>query len=132
MYGNIFNQTFIQQQAQQKNIQQNRNISISAQKLEDFLRSLDKIEPELVQEIDNKFDDIYSKLPLNRFVRKIVIPSKVGDTYKSITILGIGEPKRGEIDPVDLVESYEHDIEYPVGKVPKVVLTNVVPMNILK
>lgn len=46
MYGNIFNQTFIQQQAQQKNIQQNRNISISAQKLEDFLRSLDKIEPE--------------------------------------------------------------------------------------
>ena len=46
MYGNIFNQTFIQQQAQQKNIQQNRNISISAQKLEDFLRSLDKIEQE--------------------------------------------------------------------------------------
>ena len=46
MYGNIFNQTFIQQQAQQKNIQQNRNISISAQKLEDFLSSLDKIEPE--------------------------------------------------------------------------------------
>lgn len=28
MYGNICNQTFIQQQAQQKNIQQNRNISI--------------------------------------------------------------------------------------------------------
>ncbi len=46
MYGNIFNQTFIQQQAQQKNIQQNRNISISAQKLEDFLSSLDKIDSE--------------------------------------------------------------------------------------
>ena len=48
MYGNIFNQTFIQQQVQQynNNIQQNRNILNSAQKLEDFLRSLDKIEPE--------------------------------------------------------------------------------------
>ena len=48
MYGNIFNQTFIQQQVQQynNNIQQNRNISISAQKLEDFLSSLDKIDPE--------------------------------------------------------------------------------------
>ena len=46
MYEEIFNQTFIQQQAQQKNIQQNRNILNSAQKLEDFLRSLDKIEPE--------------------------------------------------------------------------------------
>ena len=46
MYGNIFNQTFIQQQVQQynNNIQQNRNILNSAQKLEDFLRSLDKIE----------------------------------------------------------------------------------------
>ena len=48
MYGNIFNQTFIQQQVQQynNNIQQNRNILNSARKLEDFLRSLDKIEPE--------------------------------------------------------------------------------------
>lgn len=46
MYGNIFNQTFIQQQTQQKNIQQNRNILNSAQKLEDFLSSLDKIDPE--------------------------------------------------------------------------------------
>ena len=46
MYEEIFNQTFIQQQVQQKNIQQNRNILNSAQKLEDFLRSLDKIEPE--------------------------------------------------------------------------------------
>ena len=48
MYGNIFNQTFIQQQVQQynNNIQQNRNILNSAQKLEDFLRSLDKIEQE--------------------------------------------------------------------------------------
>lgn len=41
MYEEIFNQTFIQQQ-----VQQNRNISISAQKLEDFLSSLDKIDPE--------------------------------------------------------------------------------------
>lgn len=48
MYGNIFNQTFIQQQVQQynNNIQQNRNILNSAQKLEDFLRSLDKIDSE--------------------------------------------------------------------------------------
>lgn len=48
MYGNIFNQTFIQQQVQQynNNIQQNRNILNSTQKLEDFLRSLDKIEQE--------------------------------------------------------------------------------------
>ena len=48
MYGNIFNQTFIQQQVQQynNNIQQNRNILNSAQKLEDFLSSLDKIDPE--------------------------------------------------------------------------------------
>ena len=46
MYEEIFNQTFIQQQVQQKNIQQNRNILNSAQKLEDFLRSLDKIEQE--------------------------------------------------------------------------------------
>ena len=46
MYEEIFNQTFIQQQVQQKNIQQNRNILNSAQKLEDLLRSLDKIEPE--------------------------------------------------------------------------------------
>ena len=47
MYEEIFNQTFIQQQVQQynNNIQQNRNILNSAQKLEDFLRSLDKIEP---------------------------------------------------------------------------------------
>ena len=45
MYEEIFNQTFIQQQAQQKNIQQNRNILNSAQKLEDFLSSLDKIDP---------------------------------------------------------------------------------------
>jgi hypothetical protein len=45
IYEEIFNQTFIQQQVQQKNIQQNRNILNSAQKLEDFLRSLDKIEP---------------------------------------------------------------------------------------
>jgi hypothetical protein len=46
MYEEIFNQTFIQQQVQQKNIQQNRNILNSAQKLEDFLSSLDKIDPE--------------------------------------------------------------------------------------
>ena len=48
MYGNIFNQTFIQQQVQQynNNIQQNRNILNSAQKLEDFLSSLDKIDSE--------------------------------------------------------------------------------------
>ena len=46
IYEENFNQTFIQQQVQQKNIQQNRNILNSAQKLEDFLRSLDKIEPE--------------------------------------------------------------------------------------
>ena len=57
MYGNIFNQTFIQQQVQQynNNIQQNRNILNSAQKLEDFLRSLDKIEPEYRNSASSRF-----------------------------------------------------------------------------
>ena len=64
MYGNIFNQTFIQQQVQQynNNIQQNRNILNSAQKLEDFLRSLDKIEPEYRNSTCCFFNKIYSHI----------------------------------------------------------------------
>ena len=46
MYENIFNQNFIQQQAQQndRNFQQAKNVLDSTQKLKEFLNSLEKIE----------------------------------------------------------------------------------------
>lgn len=48
MYENIFNQNFIQQQAQQndRNFQQAKNVLDSTQKLKKFLNSLEKIEPD--------------------------------------------------------------------------------------
>lgn len=48
MYENIFNQNFIQQQAQQdaRNFQQAKNVLDSTQKLKEFLSSLEKIEPD--------------------------------------------------------------------------------------
>lgn len=48
MYENIFNQNFIQQQAQQndRNFQQAKKNLDSTQKLKEFLNSLEKIEPD--------------------------------------------------------------------------------------
>lgn len=55
---NMFNQSYIQQQAQQKHFTQVANIQKSTHKLKDFFDSLDDIEPEYRNEASLVFSTV--------------------------------------------------------------------------